>query len=129
MTDPIADMLTRIRNAILVNKNTVVVPYSKLKHNIATILKQAGFIKDVHVDTESKFKNIIVTINDENQNARITKLERVSKPGRRHYVKSTEVPQAMDGRGIFIVSTSKGLMTDAQARKEHVGGELMVKVY
>lgn len=128
-TDPIADMLTRIRNAMQVNKNTVRVPASKLKETIATLLKEAGYLESVEVDTTGSFKELIITINRPDTNPSITKLERVSKPGRRLYVKADKIPRVMNGRGIMIISTSKGIMTDAEARREKVGGELMCKVY
>lgn len=128
-TDPIADMLTRIRNAMNVNKNTVRVPASKLKETVATLLKEAGYLEAVKVEEAGKFKEIVITINKPNANPTITKLERVSKPGRRLYVKADKIPRVMNGRGIMIISTSKGIMTDAEARREKVGGELMCKVY
>lgn len=128
-TDPIADMLSRIRNAIAVNRNEVRVPFSKLKHNIATLLHESSFIKDVRIDDSGQFKEIIITINTEDENARITGIERVSKPGRRLYAKAGDIPRVMNGRGLMIVSTSHGIMTDDRAREQRVGGELMVKVY
>lgn len=128
-TDPIADMLSRIRNAIAVNRNVVRVPFSKLKHNIASLLQDAGFLSDVSIDDNGPFKEIIITINAEDENAKITGIERVSKPGRRLYAKADDIPRVMSGRGVMIVSTSRGIMTDKGARQQRMGGELMVKVY
>lgn len=128
-TDPIADMLTRIRNAQAVSKSTVTVPYSKIKHHIADILTASGFIAGTSVDKSGVFQNIILELNGPATSRQITALERVSKPGRRIYAKSTELPQVLGGRGIVIVSTSGGLMTGSEARKKGLGGELICKVY
>lgn len=128
-TDPIADMLTRIRNAAAVSKSTVTVPYSKIKHHIADILVNSGFIAGASVDKSGVFKSIILELNSPSAAQQITTLERVSKPGRRIYAKSTDLPQVLSGRGIVIVSTSGGLMTGSEARKKGLGGELICKVY
>ena len=128
-TDPIADMLTRVRNAIAVRKTEVVMPHSKVKQAVAELLKQSGFIKDVKVTELSLGKSMTITINDESENARITEIVRLSKPGRRAYRSAAEIPTIMRGRGIVIISTSKGMMTGAQAKKLGVGGELICKVY
>lgn len=128
-TDPIADMLTRIRNAISVNKTVVTVPFSKLKFTLATLLVEAGFLETVETIEAGKFKEIKITINKANSAPKINELSRVSKPGRRLYVKADKIPHVMDGRGIMVLSTSKGIMTDAEARTEGIGGELMCKVY
>ena len=128
-TDPISDMLTRIRNAILVNKNEVNLPYSSIKEQLAKELKSAGFIDNVKIDKPTQFKRLELTINAPGTNARINKIERVSKPGRRMYAKSDDIPKIMNGRGIVIVSTSQGLMTGDAAKKKRVGGELICKVY
>jgi len=128
-TDPISDMLTRIRNAMMVGKSTATIPYSKLKLTILKLLVDTGFIHGMTVSEANKFKEIIVQINDPTLPPKITDLQRVSKPGRRLYAKANEIPRIMNGRGILIVSTSKGIMTDEQARKQQVGGELMCKVY
>lgn len=128
-TDPISDMLTRIRNSIAVNKREVRIPHSNVKENVAKLLKDSGFISHVSVDGKGIDKNIVVTINDEDTNARITEITRLSKPGRRMYVGADKIPTVKRGRGIVIVSTPKGLMTGEVARKERVGGELICKVY
>ena len=128
-TDPIADMLTRVRNAIAVRKTEVVMPHSKVKQSVAELLKQSGFVKDVKVIELSLGKSLTIVINGEGENARITEIARWSKPGRRDYRGAAEIPTVMRGRGIVIVSTSKGMMTGAQAKKLGVGGELICKVY
>lgn len=128
-TDPIADMLTRIRNAINVRKSEVVLPHSKVKQAVAELLKNSGFLKDVKVVDATVGKTLKIVINAEGENARITEVVRLSKPGRREYVGSAEIPAVKRGRGIVIVSTSKGLMTGVDAKKQGVGGELICKVY
>lgn len=128
-TDPIADMLTRIRNAIMVRKNEVTLPHSNIKENVARLLKESNFIDDVTVSGEKIEKVLTVKINGEDSNARITEIVRLSKPGRRSYVNAKEIPVVMRGRGVVIVSTSKGLMTGDRAKAEKVGGELICKVY
>lgn len=128
-SDPIADMLTRIRNAVAVRKNEVVLPHSKIKQAVAELLKDNGFLSDVKVVDASVGKSLKIVINDKGENARITEVVRMSKPGRREYANVKEIPIVKGGRGIVIVSTSKGLMTGAEAKKQGVGGELICKVY
>jgi small subunit ribosomal protein S8 len=130
-TDPIADMLTRIRNAIAVRKSEVSMPHSKAKQAIAELLKQSGFVSDVNIVEASTGlgKTLKVIINRSDENARITEIVRLSKPGRREYSTSKEIPVVKRGRGIVIVSTSHGVMTGDSARKQGVGGELICKVY
>jgi small subunit ribosomal protein S8 len=128
-TDPIADMLTRIRNAIAVHKSEVVLPHSKLKQAVAELLKDSGFLTEVSVADASVGKTMKIVINHENENARITEIVRLSKPGRREYAASKEIPSVKRGRGVVIISTSQGLMTGEQAKKSGVGGELICKVY
>lgn len=128
-TDPIADMLTRIRNAILVRKHEVVLPHSKVKQSVAELLKANGFVSDVKVTDASIGKTLHIVINGEHENARITEIQRLSKPGRRYYVGAQDIPAVKRGRGIVIVSTSKGMMTGDEAKQAKVGGELICKVY
>ncbi len=130
-TDPIADMLTRIRNAIAVRKSEISLPHSKAKEAVARLLKDSGFVSDVKVaDAASGVgKTLSIVINHADENARITEIVRLSKPGRREYSTVKEIPVVKRGRGIVIVSTSKGVMTGAAARKQGVGGELICKVY
>jgi len=128
-TDPIADMLTRIRNAINVRKSEVVLPHSRLKQSVAELLKESGFLNEVKVLDAEIGKNLKIVINNDNESSRITEIVRLSKPGRREYTNVKEIPTVMRGRGVVIVSTSKGMMTGAQAKKHGVGGELICKVY
>jgi len=129
MLDPIADMLTRIRNAIAVNKHQILVPYSKVKSTVLDVLKANNFIDSYEVTGEGKEKHMIVVINEPNTNARITEIVRLSKPGRRVYSGVSELPKVKYGRGIVVVSTSKGIMTGSEAQKAGLGGELICKVY
>jgi len=145
MTDPIADMLTRIRNAQMVKKTEVVMPYSKLKLNILSLLKEEGWIEYVEKiepvpasqtkqkvklnDALSRFASLKVKIKYNGNQAKIEKLQRVSKPGRRVYVNKGEVPQVLNGRGLAIISTSQGLLTDREARERKVGGEVICEIY
>ena len=130
MTDPIADMLTRIRNANMVSHETVEIPSSKLKVELAKLLKSEGFIDGYEVKEDGKFKVLVVTLKyDERRKPVITKLERISKPGLRNYCKAKNLPKVLGGLGIAIVSTSKGLLTDRKARKENIGGEVICYVY
>lgn len=128
-TDPIADMLTRIRNAMNVRKSEIEVPYSRIKESIARLLKDNGFLTSVTVAGEGISKKMIIVINPADQNASITEIQRMSKPGRRQYVTADTIPQVKRGRGIVIVSTSQGLMTGRDARNKRLGGELICKVY
>ena len=131
MTDPIADMLTRIRNGLQAEHDTVVIPASKMKVEIARILKQEGYINNYKVEGETaKEKTITVELKygPEKQKV-ITGLKRISKPGLRVYAKGDNVPRVLNGLGIAIISTSKGLMTDREARKNNLGGEVVAYVW
>ena len=130
MTDPIADMLTRIRNANQMRYKEVEVPASKIKLEIARILKEQGFIEDFKVK-KNNIQNIIVLNLKYGQNKErvITGLKRISKPGLRVYAKTEEIPKVLNGLGIAIVSTSKGIMTDKNARKESLGGEVLAYIW
>lgn len=128
-TDPIADMLSRIRNAIAVRKHEVVLPHSKVKESVASLLAANNFIDRISVSDASIGKSLHININDEASNARITEIKRLSTPGRRYYVAAKDIPQVKSGRGIVIVSTSKGMMTGAEAKAAGVGGELICRVY
>ena len=130
MTDPIADMLTRIRNAIAANHPRVDIPGSKLKMEVARILKEEGYINNYVVKGEGPKYIIRVNLRyDTKGNPSITHLARVSRPGRRVYVGSEGIPKVLGGYGVNIVSTSRGLMSGKQARKEHIGGEILAQVY
>ena len=129
-TDPIADMLTRIRNANMVSHETVEVPTSKLKVELAKLLKSEGFIADYKVDDSTKFSKIVITLKyDEKQKPVITNLQRVSTPGLKTYSKSKNLPKVLGGMGVAVISTSKGLMSDRKARKENLGGEILCYVW
>ncbi len=131
-TDPIADMLTRIRNANMVSLTEVDIPSSKLKIELAKLLKSEGYVEDYNIieQEDSKFKTIKITLKyDEKSKPVISNLKRVSKPGLRTYCKAKNLPQVLGGMGIAIVSTSKGLLTDRSARKENVGGEILCYVW
>ncbi len=128
-TDPIADMLSRIRNAIAVNKFEVSLPHSKIKEAVARLLKDSNFIDGVIVADATVGKTMTLRLNPENSNSRITEIKRLSKPGRRYYVNAKEIPVVMRGRGIVIVSTSRGLMTGKTAKSANIGGELICKIY
>lgn len=128
-TDPIADMLSRIRNAIMVNKHQVVLPHSKIKETVARILVENNFVDDVKVEPAVVGKQLIITINEPNSNSVITEIARLSTPGRRLYVAAHEIPVVKRGRGIVVISTSQGIMTGDQAKTKRLGGELICKVY
>ena len=128
-TDPIADMLTRIRNAIMVRKNEVTMPHSQIKESVARLLKESNFVDDVSVAKAAIGKSLTIKIFGDDSNARITEIVRLSKPGRRTYVNSKEIPTVKRGRGLVIISTSSGLMTGEQAKAKKVGGELICRVY
>ena len=129
MTDPIADMLTRIRNANRQHHETVMVPASKLKVDIAEILKNEGFRKGYKVEGEGPIKNIVITLKYRGNERVITDLKRISKPGLRVYAKVNEIPKVLNGLGIVILSTSQGLMTDKEARAKQVGGEVLAYIW
>lgn len=130
MSDPIADMLTRIRNANVVRHETVEIPASKIKREIAEILKKEGFIRDAEYIEDNKQGIIRLFLKYGSNNERvITGLKRISKPGLRVYAKSQEVPRVLGGLGIAILSTSKGVMTDKEARQSKAGGEVICYVW
>lgn len=131
-TDPIADMLTRIRNANMVSLTEVDMPSSKLKVELAKLLKSEGYVEDYAVVEKegSAFKTLKITLKyDEKSKPVISNLKRVSRPGLRNYCKAKDIPQVLGGMGIAIISTSKGLLTDRKARKENVGGEILCYVW
>lgn len=129
MTDPVADFLTRLRNANLAMHDSMNVPYSKLKGNIADILKREGYIAEVKVEEARVGKNLAITLKYGEQGRSITGIKRVSKPGLRVYAKSTEIPKVLGGLGIAIISSSSGLLTDREATKKGVGGEVVAYVW
>ncbi len=128
-TDPISDMFTRIRNAIAVNKSVVTMPHSNNKETVAKILADYGYIASVKAVADGPRKNLEIVINADNEPAKITEIKRLSRPGRRVYVKADEIPAVKRGRGIVVVSTSRGVMTGTEAKAKKVGGELICQVY
>ena len=129
LTDPIADMLTRIRNAAKEKHSTVDVPYSKVKNEIANILLNEGFIADAEIVENGTHKNIRITLKYKDSKSVIQGLKRISKPGLRIYAEKEELPRVLNGLGIAIISTSKGIVTDKVARRENVGGEVMAYIW
>lgn len=129
LTDPIADMLTRVRNANAVMHEKVDVPHSKMKERIAEILKEQGYISNFKIVTEGNNKNIRVYLKYAGKERAIKGIKRISKPGRRVYSSVEDMPRVLSGLGIAIVSTSKGIITDKVARAEKVGGEILAFVW
>ncbi|QHN42825.1 30S ribosomal protein S8 [Candidatus Mycosynbacter amalyticus] len=128
-TDPIADLLTRIRNAKMVGKTEVRVPASNMKEVIAKKLAKSGYLADVKREAGKPRDTLVITINKAGENSTINEITRLSKPGRRVYVKADEIPRVKSGRGIVLVSTSQGVITGQEAVKARLGGELLLKVY
>ncbi|MBI5885650.1 MAG: 30S ribosomal protein S8 [Deltaproteobacteria bacterium] len=130
MTDPIADLLTRIRNAVQAKKRDVVLPASSVKHDIAKILKEEGYIKDVSLIKEDKRSYLKLQLKyTAAKKGVITGIKRISKPGLRKYAGADELPTVLNGVGVAIISTSKGIMTDRKARELGVGGEVICTLY
>ncbi|MBR0467341.1 30S ribosomal protein S8 [Candidatus Saccharibacteria bacterium] len=128
-TDQIADLITRIRNAIMVGKNEILVPTSKLKAQVVEVLKKNGYVAEYEV-VDGKPRGVLkVTIFEPGMVAKINEISKVSKPGRRVYSAAEDLPVIKSGRGMIIVSTSKGLMTGREAKKNRLGGEILVKVW
>ena len=130
MTDPIADMLTRLRNAARAHKTEFVVPYSRLKSEIARILEKEGYISGFELETTQKGRpNLKIRNKFVNKASAIAGLSRVSRPGLRRYVKADEVPRVLGGMGIAVLSTSRGVLTGHEARRQNVGGELLAYIW
>jgi len=136
MTDPIADMLTRIRNALAVGKKSIVLPMSKIKFNIAKILEQGEWVDKVEVikinskkNNSAVFDELKIILKYKNSEPAISSLKRISKPGRRVYVNRNELPKVLNNLGMAIISTPDGIMTNKQARKKGVGGEVICEIY
>ena len=128
MTDPIADLLTRIRNALMRGKATVNAPYSKVKHELSKLLVKEGFLTSVK-KVKKDFDELEITLKYYNEEPVIKELKRVSTPGRRVYLGVDDLPKVRQGLGVAIVSTSKGIMSDAKARQSRVGGEVLCTVF
>ncbi len=129
LSDPISDFLTRFKNASRAGNDEFKAPYSRIKAEIARILKEEGYIWNYEVDTSGKFPELKVKTKFVDGTPALTDLKKVSKPGRREYVGAQEIPRILNGLGITIVSTSRGVMTGAQARRQNVGGELLAFVW
>ncbi len=129
LADPISDFITRIKNAYLARHNELVMPHSKLKQAIATIMMDEGYLEAVEVEGELPKLTLKLKLHYLNHKPAVTGIKRISKPGRRLYTSVNDIPKTLGGYGITIVSTSKGLLTDRQARKKSVGGELICQVW
>jgi small subunit ribosomal protein S8 len=129
LTDPIADFLTRIRNGVGAGKSEITAPYSKIKAEIARILKQEGYITNYEIETKGKHPELRIVNKLVNRAPAITGLKRVSRPGLRKYVGSEEIPRVLGGMGIAILSTPRGLLSGREAKKQNVGGELLAYVW
>lgn len=128
-SDPVADLITRIRNAIAVGKTEIRVPTSKLKFAVAEKLQKINYIEKAELEKAEPRKILHIVINNEGENARINEITKVSKPGRRVYASVEEIPRVKSGRGTVLISTSKGIMTGQEALKNKLGGEVLVKVW
>lgn len=128
-SDPLADFLIRIKNAYRASKEECRAPYSRMKAEVARILQEEGYIWSYEVESEGKRPEIVVKTKFVNSSPALTDLKKVSKPGRRQYVGCQEIPRVLGGLGISIVSTSKGVMTGGQARREKVGGEFLAQIW
>lgn len=130
MTDPIADMLTRIRNANHMRHDKVEMPASRLKSDILSVLKREGFVVDYYTNNKAKFGKIVVTLKYTQDNERVIKgMKRISKPGLRVYASVDELPRVLNGLGVALISTSNGIMTDKEARLAKVGGEVLAYIW
>ncbi|HEX6564379.1 MAG TPA: 30S ribosomal protein S8 [Chthoniobacterales bacterium] len=129
LTDPIADFLTRLRNAATSHRADVKLPYSKIKEEIARILKEEGYIAEYEVDRSTRPAVIKVTMKFVNRTPALTGIKRISKPGLRKYIGADEVPRVLGGMGTSIVSSSRGILTGRQAKRENIGGELLAIVW
>lgn len=128
ITDPISDMLSRIRNAQAVKKSELTLPYSKVKFHIAKILENEGYVGEVEETKVGKFPQLRIVLKYQNREPRIREITRISKPGRRVYAKSGELPRVLSDIGIAIISTPNGLMTNKEARVRHLGGEVLCEI-
>lgn len=129
MTDPISNFITSIKNALMAHKETVMVPYSKMQESLADILVREGYLAEVSVDESAAFKKLVLTLKYVGKLPAVTDVRRLSKPGRRLYAPATQIPKALGGYGITIISTNKGVVTDKEARQMNVGGELLCQIW
>ncbi|MFZ4587739.1 MAG: 30S ribosomal protein S8 [Terrimicrobiaceae bacterium] len=129
MNDPIADMLTRLRNSTSAGQQSLTIPYSKLKSDLAGILKKEGYIKDTGLETVEGRQHIRIQTKFVNKTSAISGLKRISRPGLRRYVGAREIPRVLGGMGIAILSTPRGILTGHEARKQNIGGELLAYIW
>jgi len=129
MTDPIADMLTRIRNAVAVKKPEVILPYSKLKFSVAKVLEAENYVAKVTKITNGKFDELKIELRYTEKGPVIRHIKRLSTPGQRIYLAGKELPHVLNGYGLAIISTSKGIMTNKEAKRQNIGGELMCEIW
>lgn len=130
MTDPIADFLTQIKNGYRAEKKKVTIPFSKLKEALASVLTKKGYIGQTEIAKEGKTKkNLVVSLIYDNKKPKVTEIVRVSKPGKRVYVKKSKIFKVLGGMGSFVISTPAGLLTDEEAKKKGVGGEVICKIW
>ena len=129
MTDPISDMIIRIKNALMARHESVVIPHSKVKQKIGEILQDNSYIEECVVETKVPQSNLVIKLKYVGKVPAITDVKRISKPGRRLYAPAGNIPRALGGYGLTIISTSKGIMTDKEAKKQNVGGELLFQVW
>jgi len=129
MTDPIADMIIRIKNALLAHHDEVTMPYSNLKQAIGQILQKEGYVGEVEIKKDGPFSTLVLKLKYSGKMPTITDVRRLSKPGRRLYAPANKIPRTLGGYGITIVSTSKGVVTDKEARKQNIGGELLCQIW
>ena len=129
MTDPVADMFSRLRNGLAVRQLEIELPYSKFKHEIAKILVDNNYLPKVSVNAEGVAKRLVLSLQTDTEPAEIEHIKRLSRPGRRQYVDAADIPLIKRGRGMIIISTPKGLMNGQQAKNQKLGGELICEVY
>lgn len=129
VTDPIADMLARLRNAQAVKKDEVLIPWSKIKYGILKVFIKENYIKDVRIEEQNGFKVLIASLGYDNGERAFKHIRRISKPSKRVYVKSNNVPYILNGLGMAVISTSKGLKTDNEVRRAKIGGELICEIW
>jgi small subunit ribosomal protein S8 len=129
MIDPIGDFIIRIKNAVMAKHDTVVIPYSRLRESLATILMKEGYVTDVSVDKSNVFPELVLVLKYVGKTPAVTDVRRMSKPGRRLYAPANKIPKALGGYGITVLSTNRGILTDSDARKMNVGGELLCQIW
>ncbi|MCL2110367.1 30S ribosomal protein S8 [Microgenomates group bacterium] len=129
MTDPIADMLTRIRNGLAARHQSIILPYSRVKHNIAKVLLDNGYLADVRLQEEKPFSKLVIDLKYVNDEAAITTIKRISKPGCRVYVNAKDIPTILGGHGLCVISTSSGVLSGKEAKAKNLGGEHLCSLW